>query len=39
MVCSVSRWLIAFATPKSITFTTGLPSCSVIMTLLGFRSR
>ena len=26
-VCSVSRWSIALATPKSITLGTGLPSC------------
>ena len=39
IVCSVSRWPVALATPKSITFGTGLPSYSAIRTLEGLRSR
>ena len=35
----VSSVLVAFATPKSITFGTGTLSCSVTMTLLGLMSR
>ncbi len=38
-VFSVSRALVALAMPKSITFGTGLPSCSVTMTLDGLMSR
>ena len=35
----MSCWPIALATPKSITLTTGRPSCSVTSTLVGLRSR
>ena len=38
-VFSVSAWPIALATPKSITLTTGVVSCTVTRTLDGFRSR
>ena len=38
-VLSVSCCPIALATPKSITLTTGVPSCSVTRTLDGLRSR
>ncbi len=38
-VRSVSCWPIALATPKSMTLTTGTPSCSVTSTLDGLRSR
>ena len=38
-VRSVSRWSIALATPKSITFGTGLPSWSVTSTFDGLMSR
>ena len=36
---SVSCWLMAFETPKSMTLGTGVPSCSVTMMLAGLRSR
>ena len=38
-VCSVSRWSIALAMPKSITLGTGLPSCSATSTFDGLMSR
>ena len=38
-VFCVSSALVAFAIPKSITFATGTPSCSVTSTFDGFRSR
>ena len=38
-VFSVNGWLRALATPKSITFATGLPSSSVTMMFDGFKSR
>ncbi len=38
-VLSVSCCPSALATPKSITLTTGTPSCSVTMTFEGFKSR
>jgi hypothetical protein len=38
-VFSVSRWLTALATPKSITFTHGLPSWTVTRMFDGLRSR
>ena len=38
-VCSVSRWPVALATPKSITLGTGWPSYSATRTLDGLRSR
>jgi hypothetical protein len=39
MVCSVSGWPVAFATPKSITFGTGLSSYSATSTFDGLMSR
>ena len=38
-VFSVSRFWVALAMPKSITFGTGLPSTKVTRTLLGLMSR
>ena len=38
-VLSVSCWPVALAMPKSMTFTTGVPSCSVTSTFDGLRSR
>jgi len=38
-VFSVSRWFVAFAMPKSITFGTGLPSCRVTRMFDGLMSR
>ena len=39
-VCSVSNWPIALATPKSITFTTPIPSCTCSANVgEGLRSR
>ncbi len=39
IVFSVSRWFVALATPKSITFGTGLPSATVTRTFDGLTSR
>ncbi len=39
IVCSVRRWSIALATPKSITLGTGRPSTSVTRTFDGLMSR
>jgi len=39
IAAGVRRWLIALATPKSITLGTGTPSCSVTMTFEGLMSR
>ena len=38
-VLSVSSWPSALATPKSITFTTGVASCIVTSTFDGLMSR